>query len=106
LSQSSFNHMIHLTLFTSIRFLLCDFQGSGRCLWKGLYWCKNDFLTADWLEKLLAHPAAAEEWTGEEDQVIFRSFFSLSCSYFFFFFFCLSYEHEWKSKEVCECEFG
>jgi hypothetical protein len=39
-------------------------------------------LTVDWPEKLLAHPAAAEEWAGEEDQVIFRSFFSFSCSYF------------------------
>jgi hypothetical protein len=58
------------------------FQGSGRCL----EMMQERLLVADWPEKLLAHPAAAEEWTGEEDQVIFRSFFSFSCSYF-----CLSY---------------
>eukprot|EP01087_Luapelamoeba_hula_P014010 TRINITY_DN4045_c1_g1_i2.p1 TRINITY_DN4045_c1_g1~~TRINITY_DN4045_c1_g1_i2.p1 ORF type:complete len:1175 (+),score=133.84 TRINITY_DN4045_c1_g1_i2:590-4114(+) len=29
-------------------------------------------LEADWNEKLLAHPAAAEEWAGEHDTIIFK----------------------------------
>jgi hypothetical protein len=37
-------------------------------------------MAAEWPEKLLSHPAAAEEWAGNDDQVIFRYLFQFLLS--------------------------